>query len=114
MTKSELCINWDIVNSLADDDETKKMILSTFIESFQSDLQKLNEAKTSKNYEQLVFIAHTIKGASSNFCNETVINKLKEIELNINNNPSQNTDLIIESLEKITTSIIQELQTPIK
>lgn len=114
MTKSELLINWDIINSLAEDEETKAMILGTFIESFQSDLKKLLEVKTSKNFEQLVFIAHTIKGASSNFCNDSVINNLKDIEQNIKSNPSQDTEIYIEGLERITNAIIDELQTHLK
>ncbi|PIP90462.1 MAG: hypothetical protein COW01_10180 [Bdellovibrionales bacterium CG12_big_fil_rev_8_21_14_0_65_38_15] len=114
MTQSNQCINWQVIDSLAEDDETRQMILTTFVESFQSDLNKLNEIRSENNLEQLIFIAHTIKGASSNFCHESTLNELKDIESQIKSKAHEDHSMLIQRLEKVTTLIIDELRSALK
>ena len=114
MTRSNHCINWDIIDSLAEDDETMRSILATFIESFQNDLEKLTAAIAKKDSEQLDFLAHTLKGASSNFCKEEIVKELINIEAYIKIANFDDGLTYIEKLKTITQSIIEELQSALK
>ena len=84
MTNQEY-INWDIISALADDEETRSSILATFIESYEADLAKLQDAIADSNHGELVFISHTIKGASSNFCHKFIVEEITKIEQQIKN-----------------------------
>jgi signal transduction histidine kinase/DNA-binding response OmpR family regulator len=56
--------------------KTAQLLLAKNTES----IQKLEEALTNKNKDELVILAHTLKGANGNLCSQWLLDKLGELE----------------------------------
>ncbi len=110
MTQSESVINWQIINSLADDQESRTAIINSFIESFESDLVQFLKAKASNDQEQLLTVAHTIKGAASNFCKPFVVEQIQLIESKYKEGSFDNIDQDAEVIKEVVNRIIDEFK----
>lgn len=98
-------IDWSIINDLCEaQPEAKIELLNSFIDSLDADRTKLKSAMTERNFENIAFVCHSLKGATSNFC----IPEIPDHFQKLNNFANQkNYDLVLENYKKIDVLLLQ-------
>ncbi len=110
MSQTDSSINWEVIDSLADDQDSKTVLLNSFIQSFESDLANFVNAIGVNDHEKILIVTHTLKGAASNFCSPSLVKELKELEAQYIKGSFDNLAQDSEVITKIVTRITEELK----
>ncbi|MBH47459.1 MAG: hypothetical protein CME71_04750 [Halobacteriovorax sp.] len=106
-------IDWSIIEEVSDSIEGKNELISSFIDYLVTDRNKLKEAVENRNFSQISFASHSLKGASSSFCTQEVATKLQDLDNLAKQNDYERVLAAYHDIDQVLLGIIEELRNSI-
>ena len=110
---SDSYIDWSIIEEVSDSTEGKAELVNSFIDYLVTDRNKLKEAVENRNFSQISFASHSLKGASSSFCTHDIATKLQELDNLAKQNDYERLLSAYRDIDHILLGIIEELKSSI-
>lgn len=103
-------IDWSLIEEISDSQpEAKSELITSFVDYLVADKNKLSEAVENRNFAQISFAAHSLKGATSNFCIQEIADKLQNLDNLAKQNNYEEVMVVFNDIDHCLLSIIDEL-----
>ncbi len=91
------------------DNEVVLEIINIFIDEYPERMESLQKNIDEKDFDQLKFNAHSLKGVVANFVAPEVQELAKQLEIKGTNQDLTNVEALFKELKEKTRSVIEEL-----
>ncbi|GLS91120.1 hypothetical protein GCM10007916_21890 [Psychromonas marina] len=100
----------EALNRFFNDQSLLISLMTTFIEENNSKIAQLDAAIKAKNNQQVLLLAHTIKGASANLGGDKLAHYCSELELSVKSNTTDKYSLLLADIEVSYNELINSFQ----